>query len=96
MPGNSVIGKDVVLISQEVVASELGVSSSAISNWYAREARGDESWGMPEPVLLQMRPGYRPHKIWRKSQLRLWHKWYQEYVRKNTKFTPLRNRKEAA
>jgi hypothetical protein len=90
MPGNLVIGKDVVLIGQEVVAEELGVTSQAISNWYKRELEG-----LPAPVLIQYQPGKKPLKVWRMSQLGTWRKWHKTHLADQGQHIPARNMQRA-
>lgn len=87
MPGNKVIGKDVVLIGQEVVAEELGVTSQAISNWYARELEG-----LPVPTLIQYKPGKKPLKVWRKQDLPAWRKWHVLHLADQGQHIPAKNR----
>jgi len=87
MPGNQVIGKDVVLIGQEVVADELGVTSQAISNWYSRGLEG-----LPEPVLIQYRPGKKPAKVWKKAQLSSWRKWHVVHLASQGQHIPRKQR----
>ncbi len=65
----------VELVGQEVVAAELGVTSQAISNWYARELDG-----MPVPVLIEFQPGKTPRKAWRRAQLAVWKKWHEKHL----------------
>ena len=48
----------VELIGQEVVAEHLGVTSQAISNWYARGLEG-----MPKPTLIEYKPGKPPIEL---------------------------------
>lgn len=99
MPGNQVIGKDVVLIGQEVVAAELHVTSQAISNWYKREALATAAdgpgWGMPAPVLIQFTPGKKPQKVWKKAQLPAWVKWHAAHLAEHGQHIPARNKARA-
>ena len=59
------------LVSQDVVAAHLGVSTQAISNWYARGLEG-----MPVASLVQHKAGREPLKVWRRAQLEVWSKWF--------------------
>jgi hypothetical protein len=93
MPGNYVIGKDVVLIGQEVVAEELGVTSQAISNWFSPERNLQ---GMPEPVLVQYKPGKKPLKVWRKSQLPAWRKWHTVHLVEQGQHIPKKQQTRAS
>jgi hypothetical protein len=90
MPGNNVIGKDVVLIGQEVVAEALGVTSQAISNWYARELEG-----LPEPTLIQYKPGKKPLKVWKRTQLGPWRKWHVNHVIEQAQHIPQKQQHRA-
>src|ERR1700685_1932418 len=80
MPGNNVIGRNVVLIGQDYVADGLGVTSQAISMWYKREAEdvagGLPAWGMPTPVPLLYAPGKKPSRVWRLGQMPAWRRFY--------------------
>lgn len=80
----------VELIGQEVVAAELGVTSQAISNWYARELRG-----MPVAIEVEYKPGKRPMRVWRRAQLGVWRKWHAKHIAEQGSHIPKRNRKAA-
>jgi hypothetical protein len=75
------------LIGQEVVAAELGVTSQAISNWYARELEG-----LPEPTLVQFKPGKKPGKVWRRQQLSTWKKWHSRHIAEQGLHIPMKQR----
>ena len=64
----------VELVGQEVVADHLGVGTSAISNWYARNLHG-----MPVAIEVQFCPGKKPVRVWRRAQLAVWEKWYERH-----------------
>jgi hypothetical protein len=80
MPGNTVIGRHVVLVGQDYIAHELGVGSPAVSMWYLREKRDMEaglpSWGMPKAAPVLYAPGKKPSRVWRESQIPAWRRWY--------------------
>lgn len=77
------------LIGQEVIAEELGVTSQAISNWYARELAG-----LPTPTLIQYKPGKTPLKAWRRAQISVWKKWHAAHLAARGQNIPVRNRKK--
>ena len=84
MPGNSVIGRYVTLVSQDAVAARLKVTSQAISMWYAREKEdveaGKPAWGMPAFVPLYDAPGKgKARKVWREAQLPAWELWFDRH-----------------
>ena len=74
MPGNQVVGKDVVLIGQDFLAGHLGVTSQCVSNWYARELEG-----LPTPLWVHYKPGKNPTKIWTAAQLSTWERWHERH-----------------
>lgn len=78
------------LIGQEVVAAELGVTSQAISNWYSRELEG-----LPEPTLVQFKPGKKPGKVWRRQQLGPWRKWHAQHVAEQGIHIPRKQREKS-
>ena len=90
MPGNSVVGKDVVLIGQDFLADYLGVTSQAISNWYSRDLSG-----MPAAMYVHYRPGKTPTRIWRTAQLPAWDRWMDKHKAQSGHHTPVRSRKAA-
>lgn len=65
------------LIAQEVVAAELGVTSSAVTNWYDRQLPG-----LPKPVLIEGLPGKPVRKAWRRHQLVTWRTWHLKHLAK--------------
>ena len=71
------------LIGQEVVAWELGVTSQAISNWYARDLPG-----LPVATLVQYNPGKPARKVWRRAQLGVWRKWHAVHLEQAGVFIP--------
>lgn len=75
------------LIGQEVVAEELGVTSQAISNWYARELEG-----LPTPTLIQYKIGKKPLKVWRRAQLGVWRKWHVVHLTEQAQHIPQKQR----
>jgi hypothetical protein len=75
------------LIGQEVVAEELGVTSQAISNWYARELEG-----LPVPTLIQYKKGKTPLKVWRRAQLSVWVKWHASHLAEQGQHIPRKQR----
>jgi hypothetical protein len=81
----------VELVGQEVVAAELGVTSQAISNWYARELDG-----MPVPVLIEFQPGKTPRKAWRRAQLGVWKKWHAKHIEEQGVHIPAKQRNKPA
>jgi hypothetical protein len=85
----------VELIGQEVVAYELGVTSQAISNWYARaEIAPDDSHlrKMPKAIEVEYRPGKKPSKVWRRSQLPVWVKWHAKHIQEQGQHIPAKQR----
>jgi hypothetical protein len=90
MPGNQVIGRDVVLIGQEVVAEYLDVTSQAISNWYNRGLEG-----MPPYIPIHYTGEKTPAKVWRKAQLPAWGRWHEKHKAETGQHTTDRNRKQA-
>lgn len=83
MPGNQVIGRDVVLIGQEVVAEYLGITSQAISNWHKRKLGG-----MPPYIPVHYTKGKAPAKVWKKSQLPAWGRWHENHKAETGQHTP--------
>lgn len=88
----------VELIGQEVVAEDLGVTSQAISNWYAREAEdaaaGKPGWGMPVPVLIEFKLGKVPRKAWRQAQRSVWKKWHAKHIAEQGVHIPKKQRRD--
>ena len=83
MPGKSVIGRHVTLVSQDAVAARLKVTSQAISMWYSREAEdtaaGKPAWGLPAFTPLYDAPGKKARKVWREAQLPVWELWFARH-----------------
>jgi hypothetical protein len=65
----------VVAVSQEVVAAELGVSTQAIANWYARGLQG-----LPAYIEVEGLPGSKSRRVWRKQQLAVWRNWHARHL----------------
>jgi hypothetical protein len=91
MPGNRVVGEDVVLIGQDFLAGYLGVTSQCISNWYGER----NLQGMPRPLYVHYKPGKTPTKVWLASQLPAWDKWHARHKEESGHHTPAGNRKPA-
>lgn len=86
----------VELVGQEVVADYLGVTTSAISNWFARAElapEGSHLKNLPVPTLIEFKPGKKPQKAWRRAQLPVWGKWHARHLADEGRYIPQRNRK---
>lgn len=90
MPGNTVVGKDVVLIGQDFLAHYLDVTTQTISNWYSPR-RG--LTGMPAPLYVHFAPGKPPKKVWHTAQLPAWDRWFAKHTADTGKHIPKRNRR---
>lgn len=87
------------LIGQEVVAEELGVTSQAISNWFARaeESPPDSHLRkLPVPTYIQYRKGKKPMKAWRQAQLKVWVKWHNLHLEQRYQNIPEKQKRGRA
>jgi hypothetical protein len=89
MPGNTVVGKDVVFISQDFLANYFAVKTQTISNWYSGP-RG--LTGMPAPMYVHHAPGKQPTRVWHTGQLPAWGRWYEAHLKATGKHTPVKSR----
>lgn len=80
----------ILLVGQEVVAAELGVTSQAISNWYARELDG-----LPVPTLIEFQTGKTPRKAWRRAQIDVWKKWHDKHLAEQGDHIPRQRQPQA-
>jgi hypothetical protein len=76
MPGNQVIGKDVVLVGQDVIAAFLGVSNQCITGWYERNLPG-----LPKPI--EVHHCKHVSRLWREAQKPAWEKWHAAHMARN-------------
>lgn len=90
MPGNTVVGKDVVFISQDFLANYFDVTTQTISNWF-NPKRG--CYGMPAPMYVHHAPGKQPTRLWHAGQIPAWDRWYERHLAETGKHTTKRNRK---
>lgn len=62
------------LISQDLLAGALGVTSAAITNWHVRRLAG-----LPACELVYHSPGKPPRKVWRRRQIPEWRAWMKRH-----------------